>query len=214
MLLAAVAVPRNLRLYLEWRTRTRLSSADCHLWPLESAFLILVVAAAISVESAITVFNWVRSDFKYATYLDAHDVLRSYRLLYYDQRWQNFDRAADWIKQEAVPNAVVATGCPHYPYLRAGRKAVMPPMERRSSDGTVAVGRCSRGVSYDRRSDVYGRCRQGRDSRRDTPVSCEMEDGGEHAGLENRGVSEGRQRTAAEHFGSFYLFHLLGAIAD
>jgi hypothetical protein len=81
------------------------------------------------VEAAVTVFNWVRPDFRDATYVDAHNVVRSYRLLYYDQRWQNFDHAVDWIKQEAAPNAVVATTCPHYLYLRSRLKAVMPPME-------------------------------------------------------------------------------------
>jgi hypothetical protein len=93
-------------------------------------FLVLVVGAALSVEAAVAAFNWVRPDFRAATYVDAHDIGNSYRLLYYDQRWQNYDLAVDWIKRETTPVSVIATSCPQYLYLRSGRKAVMPPMEK------------------------------------------------------------------------------------
>jgi hypothetical protein len=93
------------------------------------ALLCLLVGAAISVESAVWVFNCVRPDLRDATYVDAHNRVHTYRVLYFDQRYQNFDRAVDWIKQKAGPHAVVATSCPHYLYLRSGRKTVIPPYE-------------------------------------------------------------------------------------
>jgi hypothetical protein len=111
-------------------TRVWLASAGGRVWSRAGwALLSLLVAATISVEAAITVFNWVRSDFKQATYVNSHNVVHTYHLIHYYQRWQNFDRAVDWIKREAGPNAVVATECPQYVYLRSGRKAVMPPVE-------------------------------------------------------------------------------------
>jgi hypothetical protein len=112
------------------RMQIRLDSTAGRTWNYASStVLVLVIATAISVESAVAVFNWVRSDFKQATYIDSHKVIHPYRLFHYDQRWQNFDRAVDWIQREAAPNEVIVTGCPHYLYLRARRKAVMPPME-------------------------------------------------------------------------------------
>jgi hypothetical protein len=112
------------------RIRSRLASADGQIWGRAgSVFLIVVVAAAISVESAVVVLNSVRSYSRHPTYTDAKKVVHPYRLFNYDQYWENFDRAVDWIKQEAAPNAVIVTSWPHYLYLRSGRKAVLPPME-------------------------------------------------------------------------------------
>ena len=110
--------------------RTWLRSAVGRMWRRAgSAFLTLVVAAALSVESTIVAINSLRSDFRYPTYADAKGVAHSYRQFYYDQRWVNLDSAADWIKQQTTLDAVIATSCPHYLYLRTGRKAVLPPIE-------------------------------------------------------------------------------------
>jgi hypothetical protein len=110
-------------------TRIRLNSVGGMWRQAGSAFLIIVVAAAIAVESAVMMFNRARPDLTDATYVDAHNVVRSYHLFYYFQRSRRFDRAVDWIKQETAPNAVVVTSCPHYVYLKSGRKAVLPPLE-------------------------------------------------------------------------------------
>jgi hypothetical protein len=91
--------------------------------------LITIVLGAISVESAITVYNWFRPDMKVATYVDSHNTRHPYRLLYYNQSWLDFDRAIDWIGQNTPSDAVIATSSPHYLYLRSNRRAVMPPME-------------------------------------------------------------------------------------
>jgi len=91
--------------------------------------LMTIVLVAISVESAVMVFNWFRPDVKVAIYVDPHNTRHPYRLLYYNQSWADFDRAIDWIKEHAPSNAVVGTVSPHYLYLRSQRKAVMPPME-------------------------------------------------------------------------------------
>src|SRR5262249_10548875 len=51
------------------------------------------------------------------------------RLFYHDGSWQAWEEAAAWIAVHAPPDAVVATTVPHFFYLRAGRRAVLPPME-------------------------------------------------------------------------------------
>lgn len=49
--------------------------------------------------------------------------------LYYGEPWSRFDRAVEWIKNNAAPEDVVATAAPYWVHLRTGRKAVMPPFE-------------------------------------------------------------------------------------
>jgi len=46
----------------------------------------------------------------------------------YDQSWQDWQEAIDWINKHALPEAIVATSSPHFYYLQTGRLAVLPPM--------------------------------------------------------------------------------------
>lgn len=54
---------------------------------------------------------------------------RVYRLLDYGSEWHALDPCFEWIRQNAVPNDVLATTVPHLAYLRTGHKAVLPPFE-------------------------------------------------------------------------------------
>lgn len=47
----------------------------------------------------------------------------------YDQPWQSWQQAVDWINDKAPPNAILATSSPHFYFLQTGRLAVLPPME-------------------------------------------------------------------------------------
>jgi hypothetical protein len=51
-------------------------------------------------------------------------------LICYDPAWGEYDAALDWLKEQAKPGEVIATWGPHRTFLRTGRQAVMPPMER------------------------------------------------------------------------------------
>ena len=55
------------------------------------------------------------------------------RLFYHGEQWHSFEASLDWLRLHAEPEAVLATSCPHLAYLRTGRRAVMPPMERDSA---------------------------------------------------------------------------------
>jgi selenocysteine-specific elongation factor-like protein len=54
----------------------------------------------------------------------------SSRLFVHDATWQNFERAAQWIKENSSRDAIVATSLPHFLHLLTGRLAVIPPLER------------------------------------------------------------------------------------
>lgn len=47
----------------------------------------------------------------------------------YDQSWQAWQEAINWIDTHAAPEAIIATSSPHFYYLLTGRLAVLPPME-------------------------------------------------------------------------------------
>jgi hypothetical protein len=51
------------------------------------------------------------------------------RLFYHDGSWVSWEKAVEWIKANAAPDAIVATSAPHFLYLLTGRQAVLPPME-------------------------------------------------------------------------------------
>jgi hypothetical protein len=55
---------------------------------------------------------------------------RGGRLFYYDRKWEEFDAALAWLSDQGEPGGVVATTAPHWAYLKTGRKAVMPPLEK------------------------------------------------------------------------------------
>jgi hypothetical protein len=80
--------------------------------------------------------------------VDVYTVLRCYQLLrhqgrtyaeqgrqsgnclfFYDRTWRDYDTALAWLKEQARPDAIVATVAPERVYLKAGLRAVMPPME-------------------------------------------------------------------------------------
>lgn len=62
------------------------------------------------------------------SYYDASGNERILRLLTYEPHWHALDRAFEWVRQHAPPNAVIATTVPQLAYLRSGHKAVLPPL--------------------------------------------------------------------------------------
>ena len=52
------------------------------------------------------------------------------QFFYYSDLSRGWDMAIDWIQNHSAPNAIVATHLPQYCYLRTGRRAVLPPIER------------------------------------------------------------------------------------
>jgi hypothetical protein len=54
-------------------------------------------------------------------------------LFSHDTKWQNLERAAQWIGANSRPSAIVATSAPSLLYLLTGRDALIPPLERDTS---------------------------------------------------------------------------------
>lgn len=52
------------------------------------------------------------------------------RFFYYSDLSRGWDAAIAWIQNRSAPNAIVVTHLPQYCYLRSGRRAVLPPVER------------------------------------------------------------------------------------
>ncbi len=64
-----------------------------------------------------------------ASYVPGHGDVGP-RFFYYSEFSRGWDVAIDWIQNHSAPNAIVATHLPQYCYLRTGRRAVLPPVER------------------------------------------------------------------------------------
>lgn len=62
-------------------------------------------------------------------YTDSQGIERRYRLFFYGRSWPALDESLDWLRARSAPGDVIATSCPHWTWLRIGRKAVMPPFE-------------------------------------------------------------------------------------
>jgi hypothetical protein len=65
----------------------------------------------------------------WVSYIDRNGQTVSGRLFYYTDSYRGFDQSIDFVRRRAAPSDVVAAGMPHWVYLRAGVKAVMPPFE-------------------------------------------------------------------------------------
>lgn len=62
-------------------------------------------------------------------YTDSTGTGRRYHLFFYGRSWPALDQSLDWLRDHSAPGDVIATSCPHWTWLRTGRKAVMPPFE-------------------------------------------------------------------------------------
>ena len=62
------------------------------------------------------------------SYYNASGNERVLQLLTYEPHWHALDRAFEWIRQNAPPDAIMATTVPQLGYLRSGHKAVLPPL--------------------------------------------------------------------------------------
>jgi hypothetical protein len=63
------------------------------------------------------------------SYYDGMGNERVLGLLTYEPHWHALDRAFEWVRENAPPDAVIATSVPQLAYLRSGHKAVLPPFE-------------------------------------------------------------------------------------
>jgi hypothetical protein len=89
-----------------------------------------VIVSAIVVGQVTTLAHAYTSGMSVVTHRQwrGHDV--SYRLFSYDGTFSSFDGAIDWVSDHTKEDEVVASSQPHWVYVRAGRRAVMPPFER------------------------------------------------------------------------------------
>jgi hypothetical protein len=92
--------------------------------------VVLGVAWLMQVASAVAVY---RGWYEPVEYVDRAGKPVAYRLFYYDQTMQEFDRAVDYVRGDARAGDVVAAGMPHWIHLRTGLKTVMPPFEADSA---------------------------------------------------------------------------------
>lgn len=93
------------------------------------AFVIAVPVAGILLAQGAAAAHFFAS-MGSVSYYDSAGRERVSRLLDYGSEWHALDPAFEWIRQNAAPNAVIATTVPHLAYLRTGHKAVLPPFER------------------------------------------------------------------------------------
>lgn len=69
------------------------------------------------------------SDFQPIAYHDLGGRSVAYKLFFYGSSDRGFDEAVDYLQAHAHPPQIVATGAPHWVYLRTGLTAVMTPFD-------------------------------------------------------------------------------------
>ena len=84
------------------------------------------VAGMLLVQLAVAIY-FLRT-MRPVSYYDVSGRERVLRLLTYEPHWHSLDSTFEWIRRHARASAVVATAVPHLAYLRAGHKAVLPPL--------------------------------------------------------------------------------------
>lgn len=92
-------------------------------WAAGGIVALLLTGQALALWHAYTRFH------HRVRYTDSQGTERRYRLFFYGRSWPALDESLDWLRERSGPGDVIATSCPHWTWLRTGRKAVMPPFE-------------------------------------------------------------------------------------
>ncbi len=101
------------------------------LWPLRAAaqgaaLLLGLTPLWIEAYSASEIY---RTHLSTAYHYDKDGEEIHSELFYHSKEWRAFDRAVEWLKTEARPEAMVATSSPHLVHLKTGLRAIFPPFE-------------------------------------------------------------------------------------
>ena len=94
----------------------------------------LAIIVFTLVECSLALQSGYRNFLNEASYTDASGKIRSYRLLHYTNAYPAAEKALDWLKGRANPNAVIASSMPQWVYLQSGFKSVMPPLTEKSAE--------------------------------------------------------------------------------
>jgi hypothetical protein len=89
--------------------------------PLVAALLLMV-----EVVSVFQAYGAIRGD---VVLHDRQGVPVRFSLFFYGRPDRELDEALEWLSARARPDEVVASGMPHWAYLRTGLKSVVPPFE-------------------------------------------------------------------------------------
>ena len=87
---------------------------------------LLTVGLLTQIGTAVVVYT---QQLGRVSYVDRADRHVEYRLFYYNDASEQFDRTIDYLRQHARRDQVVAAGTPHWIYLRTGLRSVMSPFE-------------------------------------------------------------------------------------
>ena len=90
--------------------------------------LAFVVAVLLVVETVV-VFDAYATIRGEVVLPDRHGAPVRFSLFFYGPPDRELDESLDWLSARARPGDVVASGMPHWAFLRTGMKSVMPPFE-------------------------------------------------------------------------------------
>jgi hypothetical protein len=91
---------------------------------------VLGVAALVAGSQAYAIALAFGHNHRAVAVADASGNRSEARFFYYDERWARLDAALEWVRASSAPQDVVAASMPQTAFLRTGRHAVMPPMEK------------------------------------------------------------------------------------
>ncbi len=97
-------------------------------WTRASGFLLAGTVVPMMLAQAVVAAGFLR--LLPISYYTADGTERPGRLLTYEPVWHALDPALEFLRRNSDSNAVIATSVPQLTYLRTGRRAVLPPLEK------------------------------------------------------------------------------------
>lgn len=98
-------------------------------WRLVAARVMGITGCLILSLQLLTVWGVYSRLHQIVTLRDWQGNQIQYRLFFYSDAYRAFDAGLDWLQGQAKPHEVVAGSMPHWMYLRARVKSIMPPLE-------------------------------------------------------------------------------------
>ncbi len=89
--------------------------------------LVIALLGSVLLMQAYTLIRAYRSGWVQVPAADTR--IGGGRMYFFDEAWQAYAKAMEWLRQEVQPGEVVALGTPQWGTIAGGFKAVMPPME-------------------------------------------------------------------------------------
>lgn len=93
-------------------------------------YVAVATLSAVLLAELFCLFIVFTREHQQVEYVDKNNRLVKYRLIYYADDQKDFDECVSYLNENAQSEDIIASGTPHWVYLRTGLKSVMTPFEK------------------------------------------------------------------------------------